>query len=390
MTGRTLLVALAAILLAVTSIRNAAVDAWLQLQPDLAATAWRGHPEVELSVGMLDIAKAMRDRRAVDESVFTKINDAAAKAPLDVEPFLVRGVQAQVLGEQELAKQSFLAAQHRDPRSLPAAYFLADHYARAGDATRGLRQIAALSRIAPGGQHVAAPYVAAYARDRSNWPLLRGLFRSEPDLQREALAFMAKDAANADAILALADVAHRGPEATWVQTLIASLVSAGQYGRAHEIWAAVSNVRAGPDAWLYDGDFTQDVAPPPFNWQITSSTVGLAERQRGLLHVIYYGHEDGPLARQLLVLPPGSYRLTVRLLPGSSHPEALLWVLRCDKGRELGRIALDAAAAHAWRFAVPAGCPAQRLDLSGATSDLPRQSDVKITGVRLGRGGEGA
>ena len=66
----------------------------------------------------------------------------------------------------------------------------------------------------------------------------------------------------------------------------------------------------------------------PFNWALTSSTVGLAERQPGgRLHVIFYGQEDGALARQLLVLPPGRYRLSMRLRGGSTQAKALNWNL---------------------------------------------------------------
>ena len=66
---------------------------------------------------------------------------------------------------------------------------------------------------------------------------------------------------------------------------------------------------------LFDPDFSKPEPPPPFNWALTSSTVGLAERQPGgRLHAIFYGQEDGALARQLLVLPPGRYHFSMRLL----------------------------------------------------------------------------
>jgi hypothetical protein len=392
MTGaKAVLVALAAILLAVTAVRNAAVDAWSPLRPELAASVWNGHPQAELSLGMLEIAEAMRERRAVDDSVFKTIDDAATKAPLKAEPFLVRGVHAQILGKQQLALQSFLAAQYRDPRSLPAAYFLADHYFRSGDAAHGMKQVGALARLSPGGAQLVAPYLAAYARDRSNWPLLKQLFQSEPKLEDAALQSMANDPGNAEAVLALAGANRRGPAASWLNTLVARLVQTGQYGKAHAIWASVSHVRPGANEWLFDSGFAQSAPPPPFNWQLVSSAVGLAERRPGgRLHVIYYGQEEGPLASQLVLLPAGSYRLSLRLLPGSIRPEALVWSIKCDKAeQELSRIGLDAAAKAGWTFTVPPGCPAQHLELWGTSSDMPQQSDVAIAALRLIRGGGG-
>jgi hypothetical protein len=387
--GRRFLVVVIALLVAAQVIRNAAVDALAEFQPQLAAKAWPGHPDVDLSMGMVDIATAMRDRKPVDSRIFRLIDEAATKAPLSPQPFLVRGVQAQIAGNAVLAEQAFVAAQRRDPRSVPAAYFLADHYFRSGDAVHGLDQVVILARLSPNGVQSVAPYVAAYAQDRSTWPQIRKIFRSEPMLEDAALAVLAQNPANADAILALADQSHRNARSFWLTPLLASLVKAGQYGRARAIWASVSRVRLGPGTLLYDGDFSASEPSPPFNWELASSTVGLAERQPGgRLHAMFYGQEDGVLARQLLVLPPGTYRMSLRV---AGNPKALSWTVRCTNAQsELGRVPLGALAAHGWEFQVPAGCAAQWLELSGASSDMPQESDVTISALRLGREGGGA
>ena len=50
---------------------------------------------------------------------------------------------------------------------------------------------------------------------------------------------------------------------------------------------------------MYDGGFTDSKSHGPFNWTLTSSTIGLAEREPGgRLHVIYYGQEEGVLASE--------------------------------------------------------------------------------------------
>jgi hypothetical protein len=391
MTARAVLVALAALLIAVQVVSSAAVDAWFETAPQRAADVWPDHPSAELSLAMTDIAKAMRDRKPVGASVFKLIDDAATKAPLAAEPYLVDGVEAKVAGDTGAAERDFLAAQRRDPRSLAAAYFLADHYVRTRNAVGGIRQIAILARLTPGGAQNVAPYLAAYAQDRSNWPLLRAQFRSDPGMRDAALTALAGNPANADIVVSLADAAHRAGSASWLPSMLASLVNAGQYDRARSIWASFSGVRLDRGELLFDSGFSQSAPPPPFNWDLTSSTVGLAERRPGgTLHAMFYGQEGGALARQLLVLPPGSYRLSMRLLGGSSHPEALSWSLRCDKGQELARTGLDQAAARGWAFQVPTGCAAQWFELNGSSSDMPQQSDATITRLSLTRGGRGA
>lgn len=316
------------------------------------------------------------------------INDAAAKSPLSPEPFLVRGVQAQTAGDLDAARRAFLAAQWRDPRSMPAAYFLANYYFRAGQPLDGLRQTATLARLSPNGFAALAPFVATYAQDRSNWPAIRALFRSQAGLEGGVLVALAQDPRNADAVLALADAGHRQPDSDWLRVLLSRLVANGDYPRAKAIWSSVGRGQAG-DALVFDSSFSNPVPPPPFNWSFASSTVGLAERQPGeRLHVIFYGSQDGALASELLQLAPGPYRLQMQLA-GQAHPELLHWSIRCDRSPDaIASVAIDQAATRGWTFQVPADCPAQWLELSGRSGDIAQQAEATISAFNVTRGGE--
>ena len=385
---RGLIVAVAALLLAVQVVRNAAAAALSPLHPATAAKFWAGHPTVEIASGLAEIGRAARERRDIPDGVFAMIDDAAAKSPLAPEPFLVRGVQARTAGDTDAARRAFTAAQWRDPRSMPAAYFLADYYFRAGDALHGLIQTALLARLSPRGTDVVAPFVAAYAQDRANWPQLRALFRSQEGLEDGVLIALAHDARNADAILALADADHRKPDSGWLKLLLSSLVASGDYARAHAIWSSVGHARKG-GGLLYDAGFSEPDAPPPFNWSFSSGDVGLAERQpEGRLHVIFYGNEDGVLASQLLLLRAGAYRLQMQVVGAPVHPESLRWSMRCDKEKEpFATVGIADAATRGWTFKVPPGCSAQWIELSGRSGDVAQQSDVTIGGLALKRAG---
>lgn len=391
MTARRLVILISVLLLAVQVVRNAAVAALATLHPAAAATLWSGHPAVEISLGMSQIGRAARERRTIDPRVFEMIDDAAVKSPLSPEPFLVRGVQAQTAGDANSAREAYLAAQSRDPRSLPAAYFLADYYLRAGKPLEGLTQTALLARLSPQGTDAIAPFVAAYAVDRANWPAMRTLFRSQESLEDGVLLALAHDGRNTAAILALADASHRRPDSPWVPTLLNSLVASGNYGQARAIWSTISRADVGAGL-VYDPSFTAPEAPPPFNWSLAASTIGLTERQPGKgLHVIFYGNEDGVLARELLVLSPGTYRLQMRPGGSQAHPELLRWSIRCDKASEpLGSISLDQMDAHGWTFDIPANCGAQWIELSGRSGDISQQSDVTIHDINLTSAGHHA
>lgn len=376
-----------ALLIAVQVVRNAAVAALANNRPFEAAAAWLGHPQSELAVAMTSIGAAAHLGKPVGGDVFDKVDDAARKDPLAPEPYLIRGVQAQLAGNAELARRAFEGAEWRDPRSLPARYFLADHYLRSGDVRRGLSEFAALTRLAPNGIGSVTPYVASYARNPARWPQLEALFRSDPDLAETTLTALAHDAANAPAILTLADPAHRNAKSPWLPVLLQTLVSAGEYQRARAIWADVAGVGQRGHQLLFDASFSDAVTPPPFNWTLTSSTVGFAERQGGgRLHIIFYGQEEGTLASQLLVLPPGRYTLAMRVMGGGERAASLRWTLTCPRAQApFTTISLDALAKGPLTFDVPADCSAQQLELVGSSSDIPQQADVTIGQVSLTR-----
>lgn len=316
------------------------------------------------------------------------IANAAQKSPLSSEPFLVRGVQEQTRGNLQVARNAFLAAQWRDPRSMPAAYFLADLYMRSGDAMEGLRQTTVLARLSPGGSYVVAPYIAAYAKNRSNWSQIRSLFRSQENIEDGVLTALADDARNADAILAVADAKHRNADSPWLRLLLNTLIASGEYGRARALWISIGRGST-TGGLIYDADFSAPQAPPPFNWQLSSSAVGFAERQPGKrLHVVFYGNNDGMLAGELVLLPSGTYHLQAPMIGTSAHPENLSWSIRCATSTTpLVRSGLVDIATHGWTFQIPGNCPAQWIELSGRSGDIDQQSEVTIAPLNLTRAG---
>src|SRR5689334_19573793 len=91
-------IGLIALLIAVQLVRISAVQILAESRPADAARVWKTHPAVELASGLTAIATATRDRKQVGSNVFESILDAARKEPLAPQPYLVRGVQAQVSG----------------------------------------------------------------------------------------------------------------------------------------------------------------------------------------------------------------------------------------------------------------------------------------------------
>lgn len=373
-----------ALLLAILVIRSAFVQAFAVKDPARAAAIWPGHPSVQLESGLAEVGDMAAAGRPIDPALVRRLIVASAKAPLAPEPFLVRGVEAQLAGDQPLALKAFLAARQRNPRGIAARYFLADHYLKAGQTAFGLAEISALARLVPQSLPNVAPFLAAYARSPNAAPQVKAMLRGQPQLEPVLLNVLATDAANHQLMRYLWS-GRGGEEAKpWQGRLLNSLVEAGRYGEAREAWATFSGIAADQNR-LLDPEFRAQ-ALPPFGWLLASGPAGVAEPEgAGRLHVLFYGRDDLVLARQLLTLAPGRYRLSMQVSETSPTSKFLSWGVRCLPGStQIASVRLDRSGATFVSFAIPAsGCPAQRLELIGTAPEFAEQADATISQLQL-------
>jgi hypothetical protein len=380
------------LLATVQIVRSAFVAAYADDDPGKAAAVWSSHPDVLFKTAMNDISGAAASGRAVPREKIAAIYGAADDAPLAAEPFLVRGVEAQIAGNQRLAGQAFEAARRRNPRSLAAQYFLADHYLRTNQTDAGLAQLAVLTRLIPKGIDQVASYYASYAKAPGGAPRVKAMLRRHPEFEDAILLALAKDAANADLVLALSR--QSSPQSAeppaWHGLLVESLIKQGQYAKARQVWAKLSGWHGSVGQGLFDPQFSGKKAPPPFNWTLLSTASGLAEGQGGgKLHVIYYGRDNARLASQTLTLAPGQYRIAFEFEGdgGGKDLSSLSWRVSClPSNRAVLNLGLAGqGSARLGQFIIPADCPAQLLELVGASPEFPQTIDTTIKGLALER-----
>ena len=380
--------AVGALALAVVVVRSAAVQAFAERDPQTAEAIWSGHPSAAIGLASVEIAKAAGAGKPIDDNAFETLSLAATKAPLEPQPFIVRGIRLQLEGRGDDAERAFAAASWRNPRSIPARYFLANTRLSRGNVD-GLREVAALARLSPEGLVTSTPYLAAFARQKQALKPMRALFASNPAIRSAVLSNLAQDPGNLSLVLELGgtgDVAN----APWLAAMIRTLVEHRQYASARSLWEKSSGIdRSATQSLLFDANFSDSASIPPFNWELTSSTLGLAERRSGRLQAIYYGQDNGPLARQLLVLGPGRYRFEAPAKGAveSGEGTALLWTVRCADSKGNEALASAPASAGGLIFVVPASCPAQWLELAGRSSDTGREIEMTIGPVSLSRAG---
>ncbi len=390
MKGRTIIVAVLALLSAALVLRMAFVEAYATHNPARAAAVWPGHPSVIFATGLEEVGKRSVARQPVDKAVVERLVATAVKNPLAPEPFLVRGVEAQLAGNEALAGRTFIEARKRDPRAVAARYFLAEHYLRTGQTRQGLAEISALTRLVPQSLDSIAPYLAAYARSEGAAPQVKALLRRNPQLEPVLLNALAADAR--DAGLALSLWSGRGGEVAkgWQQRILNSLVEVGRFDEAHAAWLRFTSAPVGRGQ-LIDTNF-QSEAPPPFGWTLTTGAAGVADPEEGeKLRILYYGREDLVLASQLMLLKPGPYRLSMQVSGASPAANSLAWIIRClPSSGEIANVGLDGVGKGGvltTAFSVPAsGCAAQSLELAGSSPEITRQVELTIAGLRLEQG----
>lgn len=382
-----------AVVAAAASVASAIVRSEAEEPARLSDKIWPNHPLTLRSVAMAQIGQAAARGQNPSSETMERVRRLATRAPFEPEPFLVQAALAEKRGESARARQLLLEARRRDPRSAAARFLLADHYLRNGAIVAGLREMSILTRFVRGSADQLVPTLAAYARTPGAIPKLRQVLSESPDLEPVLLSALASDAENADLVIAIArpSTPVSGAAGQWRAKLLKNLVDEGMYAKAYSIWARFAGVRT-PPSGLFRPDFAPTAEPPPFNWTLAQSGGGLAEPSPvGGLHVLHYGRKEALLASQLMLLQPGRYSLSMAVTGDLGADGQLRWRIRCLPSRAIAlelQLTRSNAQQAAGQFQVPASqCAAQRIELVGVPTDVPKSADASISPLQLARAG---
>jgi len=384
--ARAIVVVLVVGLLAFQVVRTAAV----RHSPEAAAALWPGHPDILTDLTMAEVGAAAARGGTLSPALLRQVSEIARKSPLSPEPFLIHGALAQLAGRDRHAERLYLEALARNPRSPAARYFLADRYLRTERVPQALGEIAVLSRLTVGAA-AFAPALATYAKTPGAVPELRRFFRMAPEFEAIVLGTLATDPKNYDLILALwSGRSTQAGTPEWQTRIVGELIDEGDFAKAYSAWRRLSGVEQ-PSGGLFNAEFKELTAPPPFNWSFGSAG-GLADPAGGgRLEVIYFGREDAVLAEQLILLQPGRYALSMDVSGDLREAGDVAWTLDCvPKTQTLMRLPVrhDRSTGRLQAsFSVPPGCPAQRLRLAGQLGEFPKATEFSITKLELTKAG---
>lgn len=362
-----------------------------ETRPDLASKLAPYAPQSMSAVAMREVGQAAAKGGDPNLATMHQLADLSAVAPLHPEPFLVEAALAERKSDYDRAERLLEQARLREPRSVAARYLLADVSFRKGEIVKGLKQMAILSRLVPTTSVQLVPALSAYARTPGAEAKLAGVLAENEQLKRPLLTALSADPDNADLVLGLAgtDVKLTDVETqAWKTRLLQGFIARRDYQRSYDLWRRFAGISDGAPPLLFNGVFKKLDAPPPFNWNFSSSSAGVAEPDKDRLRVLYYGRDNTSLASQLLMLPAGSYRFAAPV-SGQVAEGSLRWTIQCVGGAgQLGELRLGGAGSSQMAFTVPSGnCAAQWLELRGSAQDVPHPSDVQIGPARIERTG---
>jgi hypothetical protein len=377
------------------AVKAAAVNYYTQRNVFLARTVAPGDPRPAMRLAVYELQQ--RNGR-VDDADRQRAIAALARSALADEPFLLAALTAAVAHDEAREEALLTESRRRNPRSRFTRLLLLDLYMRHGRSAEAGSELAVLTRLIPQAGGALVPELSRLARDARTRPGLAQMLRRNPEVRDLTLANLAAREAP-DLVVALARETGSGSDPAhpprWQSVLLGRLVDTGDVEQAYRLWLSAAGVAGDPGAkGVYDGNFAGAPGAAPFNWDLNSDAEGVAERGRGSLQVDYYGRAPRLLARQLLILKPGSYKLQFRA-EGAAKGDGsrLLWSVGCLGGKEpLVRLPLtDVGAggkALSAAFAIPAaGCRAQWLALQGEPGEMSTDQNATITNVQILPGG---
>ena len=375
------------------------MNALLRSNPAAAASLSADDPRVAHALAMAEFRQKGGE---VSKQNLQLVAQSLRRAPLAEEPFVLSGLQALVRENTSASERLLLEAMRRNPRSRATRLLLLDRYMKTGRIDAAAREIAVLNRLIPEANQVLIPELSKFAGDPKARGALGRTLRNDPLLQQEILKHLAISGAAPETVLSLARASEspltKAAANEWQGILVQKLVEKSEISRAYSIWSRFlgSSHAGGRKSGVYDGNFERKPGSPPFNWQLTGGGAGVAEiAARGGLQVEYYGRVRTDLASQVLMLDPGTHRLTFSAEGEASGKSSYLaWRVECIPSKaEAGEVPIRnlsfARKVLSGKFTVPAsGCGSQWLRLVGMPAEFPEGQSATIRDLRIERGGQ--
>ncbi|WP_407166030.1 tetratricopeptide repeat protein [Bradyrhizobium sp. ORS 111] len=379
---------------------------WLQFAAVLPLLMWAGWQSVTVTIGWnatahsgTAVAVDTRNEDALVELAADRLNaaitdadvsqverlssEALVLAPTATEPIRLLALASERRGNAARAEQWMRLAEKRARRNPLIEGWLFDRLFARGDFSGALERADAVLRSSPPRlrDRVRATLIRI-AADARVIPALAEVLSAAPPWRSRFLATFLADPTHLDlseALLKRMAARSHPPTPEELYPYLDALISRNQFERAYQTWLdfmAPGDVDQIP--YVYNGRFEHPVRRSPFDWILTREALVDATVADGpppasgkVLRIEFVeGRIAQPIATKLLMLPPGTFLLSSRVMAQSLINErGLRWTLSCASGEGGVLASTDRVSGTTpWRildarFEVPQACEAQWLRL---------------------------
>ena len=259
-------------------------------------------------------------------------------APLEALPFVALAAAGDSTGVEPLALHRIVA--RRAPRNLLSRAWLADYSLGTGQYTQALDHVDVMLRLSQRAGRELLPLMVRWAADPEFADVLVDRLRTDPPWRAAMLVALGRSVdspATSTIFAALRDSGdlQDAERRRWLD----ALMRAGHWGRAYAHWVGSRDRPRGEAIpMLHDGGFDQPVANEAFGWRIgngsgTYTEIGPADGAAGpAARMVFLGRQVAAAnLEQPLLLPPGAYRLRIRMKAQALRSDqGLEWTLTCN------------------------------------------------------------
>lgn len=349
-----------------------------------------GRIAARLAVSLSGPQATAADRSRADQLA----REALRHDPTAVMAVSAMGINAQIRGDVAGARRLFAYSQKLSRRDVQTQIWAIEDAVGRDDIDSALQHYDIALRTSPATSELLYPVLSTASAELAIRNALVKTLAGKPAWGESFVNYAAADTANARSSTLLLQALQRAGVAVPESARVGAVNALVAGGFADDAWAYYASMQPGVDrrrsrdpAFAAAGQ-----ASSQFDWTPLHDTGISASIQRGdhggLFDFAAPATVGGSLLQQMQMLPPGEYRLEGHSIGIDQVENARpYWTLRCQDGRELGRVVLpnssEAGGSFRGQFSVPTGCPTQMLVLMARPSDAVSGLSGQIDRVQL-------
>ncbi len=311
---------------------------------------------------------------------------ALGKEPANAAAARDLGLVYSLQGKANEAASAFAYSERMSRRDLPTQLWLIEARVQAGDVAGALTHYDRAMRTSLETREMLLPTLVGAVQDPVVAASLKKIVAARPNWWVRFTDVLVGQSQGAAAIGNIVPALHLDPavpdQARQLSVGLRHMVDLGAIPQAYTLYRQVRRF-PGSVPLLRGGDFEAVGQLAPFEWLLTDGEERQGVREardgaQGRFALSLYGDSAGEVARQLMILPPGKYRLSGEAgSVSTTAPQPSIAIVCAKDAAVLANVALPhgTRGTFARTFQVSAQCPAQYVFISIAGS-LDRQAEA--------------